>query len=169
MKEEKKTVNDKLSEALDIDFVEENKSETSIVRKEITVPITKETLDKDLEKDYKQVRGNLRDLISTGKDAIDGILNVAIDSDAPRAYEVASQMIKTISEVNKDLIDLHLKIKDIKKEEIEVKNTTNNSIYVGSTSDLQDLINQSRSAKKALDVCDTVLDTVDGEIIEDDQ
>ena len=61
-------------------------------------------------------------------------------------------MIKTVSEANKDLIDLHKKMKEIKREDITLNqnNTTNNSIYVGSTTDLQDLINQSRSAKKSL-------------------
>jgi len=79
-------------------------------------------------------------------------LKVATEGDSPRAYEVAAQMIKTVSEANKDLIDLHKKMKEIKREDITLNqnNTTNNSIYVGSTTDLQDLINQSRSAKKSL-------------------
>ena len=66
--------------------------------------------------------------------------------------------------MNKDLIELHHKMKNITKEEIEVNSTTNNSIYVGSTKDLQDLINQSRSAKKALEVYD---DVIDAEIVDD--
>ncbi len=57
-------------------------------------------------------------------------------------------MIKTVAEMNKDLMDLHGKMKTITKEDITVNNNTTNAIYVGSTSDLQDLINQSRSAKK---------------------
>ena len=164
MAKEKKSVDEKLSEALEVEFESEQEVEQSIVQKENNLPITKKKMNKDLELDYNQVRGNLKNLIGTGKDAIDGILNVAIESDAPRAYEVASQMIKTVSEMNKDLIELHLKMKNITKEEIEINSTTNQSIYVGSTRDLQDLINQSRSAKKALDVYD---DVIDGEIVDD--
>ena len=148
---EKKSVNEKLSDALDVDYEIEKVEETKIIKKEENTPstISKEKLDKDLEIDYNQVRGNIKNLITTGKDAIDGIIEVATESDAPRAYEVASQMIKTVSEMNKDLMNLHQQMKSIRKEEIEVtNNTTNNSIYVGSTSDLQDLINQSRSKHK---------------------
>jgi hypothetical protein len=167
-KEEKKSVDAKLSDALQIDFEPVQEVETSIVQKaNSNLPVTKEKMDKDLKSDYNQVRGNIKNLIATGKDAIDGILNVAIESDAPRAYEVASQMIKTVAEMNKDLIELHQKMKNITKEEIEVNSTTNQSIYVGSTRDLQDLINQSRSAKKALDVYDDVIDVEVTEISDD--
>ena len=123
-----------------------------------SLPVSKERLDKDLGNDYKHVRGNLRDLIDVGQDAIDGILSVAQDSDSPRAYEVAGQMIKAVADMNKDLMDLHNKMKVITKEETTINHNTNNSIYVGSTSDLQDLINQSRSAKKALNIVDEVDD-----------
>ena len=164
MAKEKKSVDEKLSEALEVDFETEQEVETSIVKKENNLPISKEKMDKDLELDYNQVRGNLKNLIVTGKDAIDGILNVAIESDAPRAYEVASQMIKTVSEMNKDLIELHQSMKNITKEEIEINSTTNNSIYVGSTRDLQDLINQSRSAKKALNH-----NIIDAEVVDNDE
>jgi len=166
MAKEKKSVDEKLSEALEIEFEPVQEVETSIAKKENNLPISKEKMANDLKVDYNQVRGNLKNLIGTGKDAIDGILNVAIESDAPRAYEVASQMIKTVSEMNKDLIELHQKMKNITKEEIEINSTTNNSIYVGSTRDLQDLINQSRSAKKALQNYDDALD-VEVEIIND--
>jgi len=116
----------------------------------------------DSEKDYWLVRKNMKELIKQGEDAIDGILNVAIQGDAPRAYEVAAQMIKTVSEVNKDLMELHKKVKEIKREDINLNqhNTTNQSIYVGSTSDLQDLINQERSRKKA--ITKDVTEIVDG-------
>ena len=166
-KEQKKSVDEKLSDALQIEFEPTQKVETSIVQKASSnLPITKEKMDKDLESDYNQVRGNIKNLISTGKDAIDGILNVAVESDAPRAYEVASQMIKTVAEMNKDLLELHQKMKHITKEEIEINSTTNQSIYVGSTRDLQDLINESRSAKKALETYDDVIDA-EIEIVDD--
>ena len=145
---------DRISEVLDVNYEPHIQEEvtSSIVKKVNNLPITKEKMDKDLGADYREVRSNLKDLINTGQNAIDGIISVASDSDSPRAYEVAGQMIKTVAEMNKDLIDMHNKMKIIKKEETNVNNTTHNSIYVGSTSDLQDLINQSRSAKKAINL-----------------
>jgi len=148
----KKTVDEKLSEALDINFEKET---TQIIKKTENLPVKR---SEDVEKDYGLVRGNIRELIKTGEEAIDGILRVATEGDHPRAYEVAAQMIKTVAEMNHDLIDLHKKMKDIKKEETTINQTTQNSLYVGSTSDLQDLINQSRSAKKALTHDDEIID-----------
>ena len=147
-----------ISKALDVDYEEKETPKNDMVKKIDRLPVAKERLDKDLGNDYKHVRGNLRDLIDVGQDAIDGILSVAQDSDSPRAYEVAGQMIKAVADMNKDLMDLHNKMKVITKEETTINHNTNNSIYVGSTSDLQDLINQSRSAKKALNIVDEVDD-----------
>ena len=156
---------DRLSKFLDVKSSESISEEnySPIVKQVDNVPITKEKMEKDLGADYREVRKNLKDLINPGQDAIDGILSVATDSDLPRAYEVAGQMIKTVAEMNKDLIEMHNKMKTIKKEETNLNHTTNNSIYVGSTSDLQDLINQSRSAKKAF-----TNDIIDVEVSEDD-
>jgi len=150
----KKTVDEKLSEALNVEF------ETKPKELAKTIPLHAKEIEVvaiDSEKDYWLVRKNMKELIKQGEDAINGILNVATQGDAPRAYEVAAQMIKTVSEVNKDLIDLHKKVKEINKEEININNTTNQSIYVGSTSDLQDLINSERSRTKAIteDIIDT--------------
>ena len=143
MKPEDKS-NEKISDALNVDF--------EIVQKNDDKPLVKviNTDQQDYEKDYTVVRKNLKELIDIGEEAIDGILNVAKNGDSPRAYEVAGQIIKTVSEMNKDLIDLHKKVKEISKTELVTNNTTNNSIYVGSTSELQDLVNQSRSRHKAL-------------------
>ena len=155
---DKKTVNDKLSEALETTFEPEEKKITK-GRK-----VTEIQVDAvDSEKDYWLVRKNMKELISTGEEAIEGILKVATEGDSPRAYEVAAQMIKTVAEANKDLIDLHKKMKDINKEETTINNTTNNALYIGSTSELQDLINQSRSTKKAISN-----DIIDAEVVDDD-
>jgi hypothetical protein len=104
-----------------------------------------------LDGDFNYVRDNIKGLIDNGSVAIDEILKVAKAGDSPRAYEVLGQLLKTVSEMNKDLIDLYQKTKQAKKEDIKVNHTTNNSIYVGSTSELQDLINKDRSRNKALD------------------
>ena len=155
----KKPVNEKISDVLDTSF--ETKEDISIQKKK---PTEIQISDVDSEKDYWLVRKNMKELISTGEDAIEGILKVAIEGDSPRAYEVAAQMIKTVAETNKDLIDLHQQMKNINKEETNIHSTTNNALYIGSTRELQDLINQERSAKKAL----TNYDVIDAEVVEDD-
>ena len=116
-----------------------------------TLPLTDESIAKDLKHDYETVRKNLRELVDAGKNALDGVMAVAQEGDSPRAYEVVAQMIKTLSETNRDLLDLHDKIKGIRKTENNTTNnhTTNNAIYVGSTRDLQDIINSARSSTKA--------------------
>ena len=93
---------------------------------------------------------NMKELIEKGFESLDGIMKVAEAGDSPRAYEVASILIKTISEVNTDLINMHKTTADALGANKVVKNTTNNSIFVGSTRDLQNLINQSRSQLKAI-------------------
>jgi len=142
----KKSISDKISDALDI-------SKEEIVESNIEIKKPKEIQvlpDDDLTKDYITVRRNLKDLIKTGSGAIDGILNVASEGEHPRAYEVAAQLIKVVTETNRELMDLHKKVKDIEKDDVKLtqNNTTNNAIYVGSTNDLQSLINQDRSKSK---------------------
>ena len=86
---------DRLSKFLDVKSSESISEEnySPIVKQVDNVPITKEKMEKDLGADYREVRKNLKDLINTGQDAIDGILSVATDSDLPRAYEVAPSYV----------------------------------------------------------------------------
>ena len=158
---DKKSVDEKLSEALDTEFESEEKQIES-KRKVTQIQVNAN----DSEKDYWLVRNNMKELISTGEDAIEGILKVATEGDSPRAYEVAAQMIKTVSEANKDLIDLHQKMKTINKEEVNIHNTTNNSLYIGSTKELQNLINTERSTNKKK--VEGKHDVIDGEVIDND-
>ena len=157
---DKKSVDEKLSEALDTEFESEAKQIES-KRKVTQIQVDAN----DSEKDYWLVRRNMKELISTGEDAIEGILKVATEGDSPRAYEVAAQMIKTVSEANKDLIDLHQKMKAINKEEVNVHNTTHNSLYIGSTKELQNLINTERSTTKKIE---NKHDVIDAEVVDND-
>jgi hypothetical protein len=116
-------------------------------------------IQKSAEDDYAYARENLYDIIKKSKVALDGIMKVASEGDSPRAYEVVTQMLKTMSEINKDLIDLE-KIKN-EANKTTIKSTTNNSFFIGSTSDLQDLINPERSKKKALDIIDAEVKNVE--------
>lgn len=104
-----------------------------------------------VRQDFNEARKNMKELISTGFDAIDGMMKVASASDSPRAYEVVSILLKTMTEMNTGLVELHGKANKSEPESIkQIKNTTNNSIFVGSTKDLQNIINQSRSQLKTL-------------------
>ena len=87
----------------------------------------------------------------TNLESIKNAISLAESLDSPRGFEVVSNFAKQLAEMNKDLMGLYQQKKEIEKEKITVNNNTTNAIYVGSTSDLQDLVNQSRSRRKALD------------------
>ena len=95
----------------------------------------------DITKDYEYTRGNLYSIIEKGQEAINGILELAQDSEMPRAYEVAGQLIKSVSDATDKLMDLQKKLKDVNKEE-EAKgpSTVNNALFVGSTSELSKIL-----------------------------
>ena len=92
----------------------------------------------DIEDDYQIARKKLNDLIDKSQQALDGMLNVALASDSPRAYEVVGQLIKTTGDTAKDLLDLQAKKKKLKDEEPKKQNieTQNNIVFAGSTQEL---------------------------------
>ena len=95
----------------------------------------------DIEKDYEYTRGNLYSIIEKGQEAINGILELAQDSEMPRAYEVAGQLIKSVSDATDKLMDLQKKLKDVEEENKQKgPSTVNNALFVGSTADLQKLL-----------------------------
>ncbi len=112
-------------------------------RKDQLANITKpDRLTKDdITKDYEYTRGNLYSIIEKGQEAINGILELAQESEMPRAYEVAGQLIKSVSDATDKLMDLQKKLKDV-EEETKQKgpNTVNNALFVGSTADLAKLL-----------------------------
>jgi len=95
----------------------------------------------DVKKDYDYTRGNLYSLIEKGQEAINGILELAQESEMPRAYEVAGQLIKNVADATDKLMDLQKKLKDI-EEDRGVKGPTNvtNALFVGSTAELAKLL-----------------------------
>lgn len=101
------------------------------------VPVLISTGD-DIEDDYQVARKKLNDLIDKSQQALDGMLNVALASDSPRAYEVVGQLIKTTGDTAKDLLDLQAKKKKLKDEEPKKQNieTQNNIVFAGSTQEL---------------------------------
>ena len=97
----------------------------------------------DVKKDYEYTRGNLYSLIEKGQEAINGILELAQESEMPRAYEVAGQLIKNVADATDKLMDLQKKLKDIEEENVSKGPTTvNNALFVGSTAELAKLLKQ---------------------------
>ena len=95
----------------------------------------------DIQKDYEYTRGNLYSIIEKGQEAINGILELAQESEMPRAYEVAGQLIKSVSDATDKLMDLQKKLKDVNEEQQHKgPNTVNNALFVGSTADLTKLL-----------------------------
>jgi hypothetical protein len=124
-----KKINDKLSDALDIDPIDlENNMEI------IETPQIKSTIEDDAE----YARQNIRDLIDKGSIAIDNLLHVAKDSQHPRAYEVAANMLKNLTDMNKDLMEIQKRKKELSP--VETQNAKNinvdKAVFVGSTAEL---------------------------------
>ena len=102
--------------------------ETEIVKKSPD-KITKPTSD-DVRKDYDYTRGNLYSIIEKGQEAINGILELAQESEMPRAYEVAGQLIKNVADATDKLMDLQKKLKDVEEEKQKGPSTVNNALFV---------------------------------------
>jgi hypothetical protein len=124
-----------------------------LISKEIekNSPEAEETVEKfasvadDIKKDYEYTRGNLYSIIEKGQEAINGILELAQESEMPRAYEVAGQLIKNVADATEKLMDLQKKLKDI-EEAKQVKGPTNvtNALFVGSTAELSKILKSTK-------------------------
>lgn len=118
----------------------------------IETEITKEKIEKisssidDIKKDYEYTRGNLYSLIEKGQEAINGILELAQESEMPRAYEVAGQLIKNVADATDKLMDLQKKLKEV-EEDKQARGPTNvtNALFVGSTAELSKLLKQQKA------------------------
>jgi len=122
---------DIISESLNIIPYEETQSEI--------VEVNPNTQQHD---DSEYVRNNFHSIIEKGKDALDEMMSIAKASEHPRAFEVVSTLMKTLVDANKDLANLS---KDSKKKEESNSQTVNNSIFVGSTSELQQMLEKVRN------------------------
>ena len=136
-------MNDGLDKAFDI--VESIEDVTP--KPEVTKPPKKVEAIDQVQDDYEYARGNLYALVDKGQEAVNGALDLAMSSDHPRAYEVAGQLIKHVGDVADKLMALQ-KDKKAVKEESAKKVVTNNSLFVGSTADLQKML---KNASKKTD------------------
>lgn len=118
---------------------------TEIIESLKEVPSTQKP---EIQQDYEVTRAQLHNLVMKGQEAIDGILDVARSSDHPRAYEVAGQLIKNVADVADKLIDLQKKMKDIDEKPRSSPTTVNNTMFVGSTSELAKILKQNSKETK---------------------
>ena len=131
-------IDDKLNEVLNI-AGEVLPATTQDESTELVIP-----QDKDPDSDFETGRENLYKLLDKGNDAIDGILALAKEGEHPRAYEVAGQLIKTVADVSKDLLDLQEKLKKIKNVPNTGPKSVTNALFVGSTTELQKLLKDKK-------------------------
>jgi len=128
-------IDDNLSKVFDLDEMKEENLET----KEGEIVAASATAVQD---DYDATRKNLHILLMQGQDALVNALEVAKQSEHPRAFEVVGNLVKQLADVNQQLMDLHKQKQQIDnpKGSKSEKNVTNNSIFVGSTAELNKLI-----------------------------
>jgi hypothetical protein len=133
-----KKLNDNLSEIFDIEPLETKSTAVVTQTTEIVV-------GDEVETDAALARKNIKSLLDKGNGAIDNLLLVAQESEHPRAYEVAANFIKTLADLNKDLLDVQKKKSDLRPQQ-----TTNQSInvekavFVGSTAELLKQIRENK-------------------------
>lgn len=119
---------DPISKALDIEPIQGE-----------VVPVEQPKVNPEMENDFKYARENLYNIIERGSDALNGIVDLAQQSQHPRSFEVVADLVRTLSTANKDLLDLQKKMKDLQPEEQKNQKVTNN-LFVGTTKDLTDLL-----------------------------
>jgi hypothetical protein len=130
-----------MEDIFDIEVVPIEKSTEMIAK-------TNDEVGIDATKDYEYTRGQLYSLISQGQEAVQGALEVAQESGHPRAYEVAVNAMKQVADTTDKLIDLQQKMKNLGKEDKKLTPTTvNNTMFIGTTADLQRMIKDAAKDK----------------------
>ena len=140
----KKTVDDKLNDIFDVQGKIVEQASVPAVVEQVKEPVsTGASNDESIDADYEYARENLKLFIEQGKVAMENIIFLAKEGESPRAYEVVGQLIKTLSDTNKDLLDLGKKVKDLKSKKDDTAQPAQhitNALFVGSTAELQKLI-----------------------------
>jgi len=119
-------------------------------RGDVIIPETS-SVDENIDYDYEKTRSNLHNLLQQGQDALYHALELAKQAESPKHFEVVSAMIKNLSDINHRLLDLSDKRKRIsthvKKQDAAPTQVTNNAIFVGSTADLNKMLQDIRGEK----------------------
>jgi predicted house-cleaning noncanonical NTP pyrophosphatase (MazG superfamily) len=121
-----------LNDAFDIEV------ESEIVSYQVEEKNTKKDTT-DIIKDYEYSRATLTSLVDKGQEAIDNVLELAQETDSPRAYEVVGQLIKTVTDSAEKLMDIQKKLKDLEQER-QTTNVTNNALFVGTTNEVLSML-----------------------------
>ena len=131
---------DKVNEILGVE------TKAPVVQKEFKplVPRMEEKGKEDVDNDYKYSRENYYNLIERGQEAIQGILDVAKEGQHPRAYEVALAGIKNVADTVDKLQDLQAKLKELKQLPKTSNANIKNALFVGSTAELQKMLNRKK-------------------------
>ena len=111
-------------------------------KQEVIVP--QDDQQQTIDNDFRYARENLYGIIEKGSDALDELVELAKQSQSPRAFEIVSQMVKTLTDSNKDLLELQRKNKLLKQEEQKGPNNVTNALFVGNTAELQKLLKDSK-------------------------
>ena len=139
---------DKLNDVFNVssEIVEDS---IEVSNKSEIVPTESTSKKDDIKKDYEYTRGNLYSIIEKGQEAINGILELAQETEQARAYEVAGQLIKNVADATDKLMDLQKKLKDI-EETKQVSGPTNvtNALFVGSTAELSKLLKAQKQKEE---------------------
>ena len=140
-----KDIDSRLNDTLDI--TSDIKVQTGEIVREVKKLPTSTDQSESIVNDYKYTRENLYGLVERGQDAIEGILDVCKETENPRAYEVAGQLIKTVGETAEKLLDVQHKLKKLQDEDAAAGKigTQHNHLYVGSTSELQKFLKKQKS------------------------
>tara|TARA_B100001057_G_scaffold32500_1_gene29484 strand:- start:4168 stop:4605 length:438 start_codon:yes stop_codon:yes gene_type:complete len=144
----KQSIDDRLDELLDINNeAEEVVKETNkqLVPRDQNGRFTERKDEQQV--DYKYTRNTLYGLVERGQDAIEGILDLAKESEHPRTYEVAGQLIKTVSETSEKLLQIQKMMDDLEDDRPR-NQTTNQNLFVGSTAELQKLLKNNAKTEE---------------------
>ena len=124
---------------------------TEVVTETLPTKVERQKPDRltkdDIEKDYEYTRGNLYSIIEKGQEAINGILELAQESEMPRAYEVAGQLVKSVSDATDKLMDLQKKLKEVEEEKERSPTNVTNALFVGSTNELAKMLKDATKAQ----------------------
>jgi hypothetical protein len=128
---------DIVSREVDVE-IEENQIDENLPK-----PTTENKRSTDIQRDYDYARGTIYSLLEKGQEAINGALELAQETESARAYEVAGQIIKSVSDTADKLMNLHKDIKEVEDSKGKgPTNVTNNALFIGSTAELSKLLKQ---------------------------
>lgn len=137
-------IDDKLAEVFDLP-AETKQGEVITADNKVVTPVHDKTAEK-IDYDYEKTRNNLHSLLAQGQEALYHALEIAKSSEHPRAFEVVGNLMKQLSEINTQLLDLHQQKQKLdagsgeKEKDQTPQNVTNNAIFVGSTSELSNML-----------------------------